>query len=127
KDVIKVSESAELADKFVFNPDIPMPVEHQKYLFKKCEERNLNFKKALAVIKHESNFNQNAIGSSNDYGYFQINEMNHEVLADKLSTTDSPLDPYVNIEWGTFILADLYEVWSEKGLVDSELDHSVWS
>lgn len=124
-EVISSNESETLT--FVYNSDIPMPLEHQQFLFEKCVERGLDYKRALAVIKHESNFNQNAIGFTEDYGYFQVNEINRETMSQTLDTPDSPLNPYINIEWGTFILSDLYAYWEAQGMTGQELDHSVWS
>jgi hypothetical protein len=114
-------------EKFVFNPDIPMPEKHQRYLFEKCKERGLDYKKTLALIQHESNYNPNAVSDTMDYGYFQINEINRAELAKKLNTPDSPLNPYINMDWGTYILAELYEYWEEKGVTGEELDRHVWS
>lgn len=127
--VVEPKESLEKAEetKFVYDADIPMPEDHQRYLFEKCEERGLDYQKALALIKHESNFNQNAVSDTNDYGYFQINEINRKDMARKLDTADSPLNPIINIEWGTYMLSDLYMYWEERGLSGQELDHHVWS
>lgn len=121
------ANSQAVKEKFVFNPDIPMPEKHQRYLFEKCKERGLDYKKTLALIQHESNYNPNAVSYTKDYGYFQINEMNRAELAKKLNTPNSPLNPYINMDWGTYILAELYEYWEEKGVTGEELDRHVWS
>lgn len=107
--------------------DINMPKEHQEYLFKLCEERNLNYIDALSIVKHESQFDSNAIGGGEDYGYFQVNVINHDYLSNALDTANAPLDPYVNINWGTYIIADLYSYWQSKGLDGEELYTSVLS
>lgn len=114
-------------DTFIFVETIPMPYEHQKFIFSRSLELGLDYKMLLAVIATESEFNYNTVSATNDYGYFQVNKINHTNLADTLNTANQPLDPVVNITWGTYMLADLFNYWSEKGLVDTELNHSVWS
>ena len=111
----------------VYNPNIPMPKEHQEYLYELTKERGLDYKKTLAVIKHESVFDANVVNETNDYGYFQINLINHEDLSSKLGTSNQPLDPYTNMQWGTYMLADLYSYWSERGYSGQGLDDAVWS
>lgn len=111
---------------FVYYSHIPMPKEHQKYLYDQTQKHGLDYKKALALVKHESNFNPNAISPTNDYGYFQINIVNHDHLS-KTVGGSNPLDPYVSIDWGTYMLSDLYEHWSSKGISGRALDEYVWS
>jgi Transglycosylase SLT domain len=111
----------------IYNENIPMPKEHQEYLYELCEERGLDYQKTLAVIQHESVFDANAVNETNDYGYFQVNLVNHQELSEKLNTDNSPLNPYVNMNWGTFMLADLYSYWGEKGFRGETLDEVVWS
>lgn len=112
---------------FVYKADIPMPKAHQSALYKLCKEKGLDYKKALAVIQHESQYDPNEISETNDYGYFQINKVNHTDLAKKLNTPNKPLDPFVNIEWGTTMLSDLYAYWQDKGITGDRLDEYVWS
>ena len=104
-----------------------LPKAHQSYLLKRTKELGLDYQKALAVMKTESGFNPNVISSTNDYGYFQINKINHARLIKTLGSPNTPLDPYVNIDWGTFMLAELYEYWGSKGVTGNELDEYVWS
>ena len=121
------TEKAPEPQVFVYQKDIAMPYEHQRYLFDRSLELDLDYYKLLALIETESGFDYKAIGTTDDYGYFQINKMNHEDLAKKLSTPNEPLNPFINIEWGTYILADLYEYWSGEGYKGKELDRLVWS
>jgi hypothetical protein len=124
----KVQPTKESQTQKKYNPNIPMPQEHQEYLYKLCKERGLDFIKTLAIIKHESKFNPNSINpKTQDYGYFQINIVNHKDLSQKLHTENNPLNPYVNINWGTYKLAELYHYWREKGYEGDRLDEAVWS
>ena len=122
-----VEQEKQKEKKSIYNPDIPMPKEHQEYLYELCVEKGLDYKKTLALIKHESVFDQKAINETNDYGYFQINEVNHEELTLELQTANDPLDPYINMQWGTYMLADLYEYWADKGYHGQGLADAVWS
>lgn len=123
----KKVEAKKVETGFVYNEDIPMPKDHQAYLYELTEKHGLDYVKTLAVIQHESVFDANAINPTNDYGYFQINIVNHEPLSGLLGTPNTPFDPYVNMEWGTYMLADLYEYWSEQGYKGQGLDDAVWS
>lgn len=124
---VVVAEPVEVKVASIYNPDIPMPKEHQEYLYDLCQTYGLSYKKTLAVIQHESVFDPNATNPTNDYGYFQINQVNHASLSEKLNTKNSPFNPYVNMQWGTYMLADLYTYWSEKGYHGQGLDDAVWS
>lgn len=111
----------------VYNPEIPMPMEHQEFLYDLCQAQGLNYKTALAVIQHESMFDVNATNATNDFGYFQINQVNHAPLAEELNTANSPFDPYVNMQWGTHMLSELYDYWADRGYHGQGLDDAVFS
>lgn len=119
--------SVELTESTIYRSDIPLPKEQQEFLHERTVELGLDYDKTLAIIKHESKFDANAIGVTNDYGLFQINPNNHEWLAYATKTKNDPLDPFVNIIWGTFMLDDLYDKWSDEGINGQELDEYVWS
>lgn len=102
-------------EEFIPIDGIKMPAEHQKYLYYLTTNRGLHYKKTLAILKHESQFNMNVI-AVNDYGYMQINQPNHAWLSKSLNTPNMPLNPYVNMFWGTFMLEDLYQHWEREGI-----------
>ncbi|BDH63172.1 hypothetical protein MTP04_33020 [Lysinibacillus sp. PLM2] len=112
---------------FPYSEALPLPYEHQEYLYSLCMDYGLDYEKALAVMEHESKFDPNAIGATSDFGYFQINAINHEWLSKTLSTPNDPLDPYVNIQWGTYMLDYLFDYWEEKGLTGVALEDAVLS
>ncbi len=87
----------------------------------------LDYEKVLAVMEHESKFDPNAIGATSDFGYFQINSINHAWLSETLGTPNDPLDPYVNMQWGTFFLSDLIDYWEKEGLTGTALEEAVLS
>ncbi|MFS0782995.1 transglycosylase SLT domain-containing protein [Bacillus sp. 1P06AnD] len=105
---------------------IPMPADQQKYLYNLSKQRGLNYADMLAFIKHESSFNPKARGGSN-YGYFQINKVNHAHLAKVLKTKNNPYDPYINMNWGTYMISDLYKKYQRKGLKGANLKNAVLS
>lgn len=132
KEIEEVDKSMTLKEKeatpsFPYKKHLKLPMEHQKFLYEKCEELDIDFDKALAVMEHESKFDPNAIGETDDYGYFQVNLSNHKWLAKEVGTPNQPLNPEVNIEWGTYMLSHLYDYWTEKGLSGQSLDVAVWS
>lgn len=120
-------ETLEDSSEFRYKKEIPMPLAHQEYLFELTEKYGLDYLKTLAVIQHESVFDPNATNETNDFGYFQVNQINHAQLSDELDTPNAPLDPYVNMEWGTYMLKQLYERWGSEGYSGEILDHAVWS
>jgi len=129
EEIVLEASSAPIVEEagFEYEAEIPMPIAHQEYLYDLCMERGLDYKKALAIIQHESVYNSYIVSDTNDYGYFQINTVNHERLANTLQTANNPLDPYININWGTYMLSDLYEYWSKQGITGDALDVYVWS
>lgn len=110
-----------------YSPSIPLSREHQELLYTRCMELGIDYEKALAVMEHESKFDPNAIGATSDYGYFQINKINHKWMSDVNHTANQPLDPKTNILWGTYMLDWLHEHWKDKGKSGDALDVAVWS
>lgn len=111
---------------FVYNSNIPLDCDIQQYLYDLCTQRNLDYKMCLAIIKHESSFNAKALGGGSNYGLFQINKCNHKKLSSTLKTANKPLDPKININWGTYLLSCLFEKYSTS-YTDEELLKAVLS
>lgn len=87
--------------------DCPLSEEIQDYIFEVCEEEDIPPSLVIAVIDHESGFDENAVSYTGDYGLMQINECNHEWLSETYGITDF-LDPRQNILAGVKILGQLY-------------------
>lgn len=96
--------------------DCAMPEDEQEFLFYVCAGYNIDFTLAMALIEKESSFEADAVSPTNDYGYMQINQVNHEWLTDTLGVTDY-LDPYQNIRAGCFVLRKLFERYKDPELV----------
>lgn len=100
-----------------FKPlDCKMPEEQQEFVYYLCLGYNLDFTLVMALIQHESSFDPNVISSTNDYGYMQINQINHQWLTDALGVTDFT-DPYQNIRAGVFVLRKLFERYQDANMV----------
>ena len=110
----------------VISEKIPMNIDHQRHLYNLCVDRNIDYIKALALVQTESSF-QPSVVSRGNYGYMQLNRINHKRLSQTLGTANGPLDPYINLNWGSFMLAELYRKFEAKGLRGDKLDRAVWS
>ncbi len=117
----------ESVSKPIYEIEFGLDMEVQKYIYDRCEELNLDFIKTMGLIHHESKFDSTNIGSTNDYGLFQINKMNHNWLSKNLKTPCEPLDPIINSTWGTYMLKNIYTFWEERVIKEEQLDHFVWS
>jgi soluble lytic murein transglycosylase-like protein len=98
----------------IYNSNVPLDKDLQQYLYDLCTERGLDYKMALAIIRHESGFNAKALGGKTNYGLFQINKGNHKALSAALKTENKPFDPRININWGTHILSCLFTKYEKS-------------
>lgn len=100
-----------------FKPlDCKMPEEQQEFVYYLCLGYNLDFTLVMALIQHESSFDPNVISGANDYGYMQINAINHDWLTETIGVTDYT-DPYQNIRAGVFVLRKLFERYQDTNMV----------
>ena len=100
-----------------FTPlDCKMPEEQQEFVYYLCSGYNLDFTLVMALIQHESSFDPNVISNTNDYGYMQINAINHDWLTETIGVTDYT-DPYQNIRAGVFVLRKLFERYQDTDMV----------
>ena len=124
--VTQLPEKEKLNKDSLVSPRIPMNLDHQKYLLDLCNRKDLDYVKILAIIKNESGFNPNAVGK-NTYGYMQIHKMHHANFAKNHKTELKPLDPYINLNWGTSMLENLYRSLEKEGFTGEALDRAVLS
>lgn len=100
-----------------FTPlDCKMPEEQQEFTYYLCTGYNIDFTLVMALIQNESSFDPAVISKTNDYGYMQINQINHQWLTDTLGVTDFT-DPYQNIRAGVFVLRKLFERYQDTNMV----------
>ena len=82
--------------------EAPMPEEHLAWLVACCEEYHVPVELVLAIIERESGFQADAVSSTQDYGYMQINQVNFN-WAKRLQLNPQE-NPFDNIEFGIIML-----------------------
>lgn len=102
---------------FVYYPDVDLDRVTQDFIYVEAAEAAVDYELVLAIIRHESRCDPDAISATNDYGLMQINRINHEWLAEEYGLTNM-LDPQQNIIAGITILAQSskYDDGTEAGL-----------
>ena len=96
--------------------DVPMSDDLQEFVYDLCYAYDINWKLVIALIEQESEFEANAVSSTEDYGLMQINKSNHEWLSQTLCVTDF-LDAKQNIRAGVFVLRKLFEKYDSTSKV----------
>lgn len=88
----------------IFRPlDCKLSEELQEYTYYLCQQNDVDFELAMAVMCIESGFDAEAVSGTGDYGLMQLNEITLPELSDKLGITDIT-DPYQNIRGGVYLL-----------------------
>lgn len=117
-EAIEEPEEQEEAEEHEIQPriDCRLDDETQQMIVEKCEEYDISFAFAMAVIYKESSFTPDVVSKSNDYGLMQINKINHEWLSEKLGHTDF-LDPEQNVTAGLYMLRNLFDKYDNPSKV----------
>lgn len=108
KDYIEVpveivkDELPKVAEMTYYN--VPLSHSLQKYINELCIEEQVPISLVMGMIELESNFNQEEVSGTADYGLMQINECNHEWLAEQYRAADM-LNPYQNVFCGIKIIS----------------------
>lgn len=102
---------------FVYYPDVGLDEITQDFIFTEAGEAAVDYELVIAIIIHESHCDPDAISKTNDYGLMQINQINHEWLAEEYGLTNM-LDQRQNIIAGITILAQQsqYDDGTDAGL-----------
>lgn len=96
--------------------DIPLDDGMQEYIQDVCRDYGFDrYDIVVALIEKESTYRETVISSTDDYGYMQINKINHEWLSEEFGITDF-LDGKQNILAGVHILSSLYEKYGDVEL-----------
>lgn len=96
--------------------DVPLDDSLQEYAQDLCAEYGFpRYDIIVALIGHESSYREAVVSRTDDYGYMQINAVNHEWLKEELGVTDI-LDGRQNIRSGIYILQGLYHKYGDIGL-----------
>lgn len=89
--------------------DVPLSHELQDYIFKLCEERDIDPALVIAVIERESKYNSSTIGDhGNSLGLMQIQPKWHSERMARLNCTNL-LNPFENVCVGIDILDGLLD------------------
>lgn len=94
--------------------DIDLRAELQTFTYTTCCKYGIPeyYELVLAIMQHESQFVEDAVGPTDDYGLMQINKFNHDWLAEDLGLHDM-LDPYQNIKAGVHMLSTYLDKYSD--------------
>lgn len=92
--------------------DVPLSETEQIHMQQICEECNISYEFALAIMESESGFDAEAIGDDGkSIGYFQINEVNWPRMESEYGLDVN--DPMDNIEAGIRILKEKFEKYDD--------------
>ena len=98
------------ADVFMF--DVPLSDSLQRYIYEICADENVPVTLVMAMIEHESGFDPEAVGPTDDYGLMQINAVNHEWLKEEYRCADM-MNPYQNVFCGISIISSYIDKYGE--------------
>lgn len=97
------------------------PIKHKSYIMQYSSEYKLDPLLVLAIIKTESNFNENAISKKNAMGLMQVTKPTGAWVAEQLNVYDfkdeALLNPNINIQFGCWYLNNLNEEFKDLDLV----------
>lgn len=107
-------EEAEPETKYVYY-DVPLSDDLQEYTQDVCEEYDFPcYDIIVAMIWTESGYREDIVSKTNDWGYMQINGINHQTLKEELGITDF-LDGKQNIRAGVYMIQKLYHKYGDIG------------
>ena len=92
--------------------DIELSDGEQDYVFELCTEYGVPCELVLAVMNMESNYEAGQVSENSDWGVMQINEINHDMLRDRLGVTDF-LDFKQNVLCGVYMLSEYYHKYAD--------------
>ena len=90
---------------------------YSEYVEEFAEKYNVEKELIYAIIKVESNFDENAVSKSNAKGLMQIMTATAQEIAEKYGinlTEENITDPKINIEIGTIYISQLLEKYNNK-------------
>lgn len=94
--------------------DVPLSHSLQRFIYEVCADEEVPVTLVIAMIDHESQFDQEVVSDTDDYGLMQINEINHDRLAEEYQSADM-LNAYQNVFCGIKIIASYIEEYGDYG------------
>lgn len=106
--------------------------EYQEYIYEVAKKNNIPFNVMMTIAHIESGgyFNNNGkISSTNDYGFYQINVVNHNTIYEKLGYTVEDLlnNPYKNIDAAGLIIKNIYDMYENPDIEDILGTYNGWN
>ena len=99
------------AENYEVYEDVDLSAEEQITLQRVCDEDDVCYEFALAMIESESRFQKDALGDrGRSVGYFQINKANWQRWKDKGLDVYEPMD---NLQIGVHMLHELAEKYTD--------------
>lgn len=102
-----------LLEQGYFRDDVPLTYDLQDALHTACEEFEIRYELALAVIERETNFTATVGDGGESIGWFQIQPKWWGKLMDEIGV-DDPADPAQNFRLGCAILAQLIDRYGNE-------------
>jgi len=101
------------------NYNITLNTLYQDYTWERCIENNIPYELFLAMMYHESKFDEKCIGvndnGTEDIGFTQINTINFKEVSKILGIEISEIsDPYINIDAGIYLFGKLLEKYQDE-------------
>ncbi|WP_379354955.1 MULTISPECIES: lytic transglycosylase domain-containing protein [unclassified Paenibacillus] len=101
--------------------NIPLSEEILDYTYKLANESGISYELVLAIMKTESEFNEDVVSATKDYGLLQINQSNIKSFAKAAGVRNvDPLDSKDNIAMGVYYLSYLREKYLELGFSEED-------
>jgi len=102
--VAPIEEPKEDRNNKIFK-DEKLSAELQWYAKDLCDEYNVPLEIFIALMYHESKYDDNAIGGGHDYGMCQIRDVNHKRLRKAIGVSDF-LNAKQNMKAGVYMLSE---------------------
>jgi len=103
--------------KTIYYENIPITIEGQYYIYKESMKNNVSYEMILAMMKLESNFKNDIISKTNDYGIMQINKKYADWYGELANLTEYDLTDFKdNVRMGISGIAFYCDFYRDKGM-----------
>ena len=116
--VVNNFENENVLDPIFIGYENACPKEYQRYMLEMSEKYDVPFNILMTIADNESNglFDNNGkISDWDDYGFFQINICNHDLIFKNLGYEPSDLlnNPFNNIQSATYLIKNICNMFEE--------------
>jgi soluble lytic murein transglycosylase-like protein len=123
QEVHKINNKAEvkIENKRYEIKDVKLDSEILDYIFQKANESKLSYELLLAIAKVESDFDQNLVSNTQDYGMYQIHRPTDKWISKELGLTNYNLkDSKTSVDFAVYYLNYLRHYWVDQGASEEE-------